>query len=211
MTQVPTTRSETTNVPKYQLVKCKATRTQHKTRSPSILHPAKKAADNAALNLLLPFNRDNSAIMISSLLLPCNSTHQAIMTSTNANFSSQLIVETSSLLLLCNFERPAIMMALNKINRLPSFFQYNLAIMIALSLQLIVETFSTGAKQASVCIDSFKLIDVLASEGAMFAPNFLKTLSMVQTNLPSLPLCLNKWFFQQLLETIQTAVSNPKS
>ncbi len=40
------------------------------------------------------------------------------------------------------------------------------------SLQLIVETFSTGAKQvapATICDDSFKLIDALASEGAIFA------------------------------------------
>jgi hypothetical protein len=61
MTQVLTTA--TTNAPKYQIDKCEATRTQHKTRSPSILHPAKKAANNATLNLLLPFNQDNSAIM----------------------------------------------------------------------------------------------------------------------------------------------------
>ena len=40
MTQVPATA--TLNAPKYQINKCKATQTQHKTRSPSILHPAKK-------------------------------------------------------------------------------------------------------------------------------------------------------------------------
>ncbi len=61
-TQVLTTRTATTNAPIYQLDKCKATRTQHKTRSPSILHPAKKAANNATPSLLLPFNQDNPAI-----------------------------------------------------------------------------------------------------------------------------------------------------
>jgi hypothetical protein len=75
-TQVPATRTATMNAPIYQLEKCKATRTRHKTRSPSILHPAQKAADNATLNLLLPFIQYNSAIKISSLLL-------AIMTATN--------------------------------------------------------------------------------------------------------------------------------
>jgi hypothetical protein len=93
MTQVPTTA--TTNAPKYQIDKCKATRSQHKTRSSSILHPAKKAANNATLkNLLLPFNQDNSAIMISSLLPPRDSIRPAIMTATNATFSLQLIVES---------------------------------------------------------------------------------------------------------------------
>ena len=41
------------------------------------------------------------------------------------------------------------------------------------SLQLIVESFSTGAKQvapATICNDFFKLIDALALEGAIFAP-----------------------------------------
>ncbi len=41
------------------------------------------------------------------------------------------------------------------------------------SLQLIVELFSMGAQQtapATICNDSFKLIDELASEGAIFAP-----------------------------------------
>jgi hypothetical protein len=75
-TQVPATRTATMNAPIYQLEKCKATRTRHKTRSPSILHPAQKATNNATLNLLLPFIQDNSAIKISSLLL-------AIMTATN--------------------------------------------------------------------------------------------------------------------------------
>jgi hypothetical protein len=127
MTQVPATA--TTNAPKNQIDKCKATRTQHKTRSPSILHPAKIAANNATLNLLLPFYQDNSAIMIKSLLLLRDSARPAITTATNTTFS----------------------------------------------LQLIVESFSTGAEQvapATIRNDSFKLIDTLASEGARFAQIF---------------------------------------
>ena len=131
MTQVPTTRCATTNASKSQLDKCKATQTQHKTRSPSILHPAKKAANNATLNLLLPSNQANSAITISSLLLLSGSARPVITTTTNANFSLLLIVETSSLLLLCSFECPANMMALNTINLLAFFVRYDLAIMIA--------------------------------------------------------------------------------
>jgi hypothetical protein len=41
------------------------------------------------------------------------------------------------------------------------------------SLQLIFESFSNGVQQvapATICNHSFKLIDVLASEGALFAP-----------------------------------------
>jgi len=53
MTQVPATA--TTNVPNYQLGNFKATRTQHKTRSPSILHPDKKAATYATQKNLLLF------------------------------------------------------------------------------------------------------------------------------------------------------------
>jgi len=121
MTQVPATA--TMNAPKYQIDKCKATRTQHKTRSPSILNPAKKLANNETLNLLLPFNHNNSAITISSLLLPCNSARPAITTATNATFS----------------------------------------------LQLIDESFFSGAEQvapATIHNNSFKLIDMFASEGA---------------------------------------------
>ena len=63
MTQVPATRRATTNAQKYQLNKCKATQVQHKTRSPSILHPAKKAANYATpRNLLLFFVRNNPAL-----------------------------------------------------------------------------------------------------------------------------------------------------
>ncbi len=57
------------------------------------------------------------------------------------------------------------------------FVRDNSAIMMAThaiySLQLIVEPFSTGAKQvapATICNDLFKLIVALASKGAMFAP-----------------------------------------
>ena len=65
-TQVPATRTATTNAPKNQLDKCKTTRTQHKTRGPSILHPAKKAVNNATPSLLLPFNRDNPATTVAT-------------------------------------------------------------------------------------------------------------------------------------------------
>jgi hypothetical protein len=127
MTQVPTTA--TTNAPKYHIDKCDTTQTQHKTRSPSILHPTKIAANYATpKNLLLLFNQDNSAITISSLLLPCDFARPAITTATNATFS----------------------------------------------LQLIFESLSTGAHHlvapATILDNSFKLIDILASEGAMFAP-----------------------------------------
>ena len=94
MTQVPATA--TTIVPTHHIDKCKATRTQYKTRSPSILHPNKKSANNATLHLLLPFNQENSAITISSLLLPRDSARPAITTATNATFSLQLIVESFS-------------------------------------------------------------------------------------------------------------------
>ena len=83
MTQVPTTRSATTNVPKYQLNKCKATWIQHKTKSPSILHPTEKAANYAAPNLLLFFVWNNPAITISSLLPSRNFTRPAITTAMN--------------------------------------------------------------------------------------------------------------------------------
>ena len=119
MTQVPSTA--TTNAPKYQINKCKATQTQHKTRNPSILNPDKKPVNNATLNLLLPFNQDNSAITISSLLMPRDSVRPEFSTATNATFS----------------------------------------------LWLIIESFSTIAKQvapATICIDSFTLINMLASE-----------------------------------------------
>ena len=94
MSQVPATA--TTNAPKYKMDKCKATRTQHKTRSPSILHPTKKLTNNAYLNLLLPFNQDKPAITISILLLHCNSRCPANTTTTNATFSLQLIVVSFS-------------------------------------------------------------------------------------------------------------------
>jgi hypothetical protein len=47
------------------------------------------------------------------------------------------------------------------------------------SLQLIVESFSTGAKRvapATICKNLLMLIVALASEGAMFAPYIFKTL-----------------------------------
>jgi hypothetical protein len=97
MTQVPTTRTATTNAPRNQLDKCEATQTQHKTRSPSILHPAKKAANYATQrNLLLYFVRNDPAITIAGLLLPHDFERTAITTTKNANFSLQLIVELLS-------------------------------------------------------------------------------------------------------------------
>jgi hypothetical protein len=65
---------------------------------------------------------------------------------------------------------------LNAHNLLLPSVQDDSAIMIAAnasySLQLIVESFSTGAKQdapVTICNDSFKFIDASASEGARFA------------------------------------------
>ncbi len=61
-------------------------------------------------------------------------------------------------MLLRDLERPAIMTASNFI----------------FSLQLIVELLLTGTKHvapATILDDSFKLIDVLALEGATFAPH----------------------------------------
>ncbi len=61
------------------------------------------------------------------------------------------------------------------------------------SLQLIVELLLTGTKEvapATILDDSFKLIDVLASEGAMFAPYFFEDSFNRAKHLPSLPLCL---------------------
>jgi len=152
MTQVPATA--TTNAPKYQIDKCKATRSQHKTRSPSILHPAKKAANYATPRclLLLPVsNRTAITTTNSSPLLFCVKDAPAITTATNATFSLQLIVESfstgtnSSLLLFCVKDAPAIMMVTHA--------DY--------SLQLIVESLFTGAKQvasATIPNESFKLI-----------------------------------------------------
>jgi hypothetical protein len=63
MTQVPATRTATTHAPKNQINKCKATQIQHKKRSPSILHPTKKAANYATQrNPLLFFIRNDLAI-----------------------------------------------------------------------------------------------------------------------------------------------------
>jgi hypothetical protein len=95
MTQVPATA--TTNAPKYQIDKCKATRTQHKTRSPSILHPAKKAANYATPRCLLlsPVSNGTAITMTnSSFLLFCVKDAPAIMKATHANYSLQLIVES---------------------------------------------------------------------------------------------------------------------
>jgi hypothetical protein len=170
LTQVPATRSATMNTPKYQLDKCNATRAQNKTRSPSILHPAKKVANYVTTRNLLPFFVQNDlAITIANslqmiveyLLLPRDFECPAIMMVTHAEYSLQLIVESlillrnkdnsetmaSSLLHFCVKDAPAIMMATHA--------NY--------SLQLIVESLFTGAKQvasATIPNKSFKLIDV---------------------------------------------------
>jgi hypothetical protein len=67
-------------------------------------------------------------------------------------------IKISSLLLLRDLECPAIMTATN----------------VIFSLQLIVELILTGTKQvapSTILNNSFKLIDVLALEGATFAPH----------------------------------------
>jgi hypothetical protein len=140
--------------------------------TPSILLPFDQ--DNSAImtathaSLLLPFNQDNPAITTASqaqnLLLLSVQGDPAITMMNHANPKLQIVeclfllrnednseTMTSSLLLFCVKDAPAIMTA-----PLANF-----------SLQLIVESFSTGAK-ASVCNDSFKLIDnvIPASEGA---------------------------------------------
>jgi hypothetical protein len=93
-----------------------------------------------------------------SLLLPLCQDNSAITTTTHAN-----------LLLLSVQEDSAIMLTAHAIY----------------SLQLIVESFSTGVKQvapATIHNNLFKLIVALASEGAHFALYILKTLSLTQTN-----------------------------
>jgi hypothetical protein len=55
MTQVPATRSATTNAPKYQLDKCNATQAQNKMMSLRILHPVKMMANHAIPKYLLLF------------------------------------------------------------------------------------------------------------------------------------------------------------
>ena len=84
MTQVPATA--TTNAPKYQIDKCKATRTQLKTMSPSILHPANTTANHAtSRSPFLLRDEDNSEITTtSSLLLPFNQDNPAITAATHA-------------------------------------------------------------------------------------------------------------------------------
>jgi hypothetical protein len=74
----------------------------------------------------------------------------------------------------------AIMVALNARSLLLLSVQEDSVIMMAThaiySLQLIVESFSTGAKQVApvtICNNSFKLIVALASKGAIFAPYIL--------------------------------------
>ena len=81
-------------------------------------------------------------------------------------------ITISSLLLPRDFARPATTIATNG----------------NFSLQLIVESLSTGADYqvapATILDDSFKLIDVLTSEGAMFAPYIFENAS-TRTNKSS--------------------------
>ena len=120
-------------------------------------------------SLLLPFNQDNPAITTvthaQNLLLLSVQDDPAITVTNHANPKLQIVeclflrcnednseTMTSSLLLFCVKDAPAIMTA-----PLANFL-----------LQLIVESFPTGAKEASVCKDSSKLIVnvIPASEGA---------------------------------------------
>jgi hypothetical protein len=85
-------------------------------------------------------------------------------------------IKSESLLLHAQISS-AITTALNAQNLLLLSVQDDSAFMMAThiiySLQLIVESFSTGAKQvapAPICNDLFKLIVALASKGATFAP-----------------------------------------
>jgi hypothetical protein len=156
MTQVPipATRSATTNAPKYQLKKCKATRAQLKTMSQSILHPANSTANHAtSRSPFLLRNEDNSEITTtSSLLLPFNQDNSAIMTATHAKnlllffVRNDPAITISSLLLPRDFAHSAITTATNGDS----------------SHQLIVESLSTGADlqvaPTTILIDSFKLI-----------------------------------------------------
>jgi hypothetical protein len=170
VTQVPATA--TTNTPKYQLKKCKATRAQLKTMSPSILHPANLTANHAtSRSPFLLRDEDNSEITTtSSLLLSFNQDNTAIMTATHAQNILLFLVQND--LMPHDFARPAITTATNG----------------DFSLQLIVESLSTGAHHlvtpATILDDSFKLIDVLALEGAMFAPYIFEDAS-ARTNKSS--------------------------
>jgi hypothetical protein len=107
----------------------------------------------ATPSLLLPLCQDNSAIMMAThatLLLPFYQNNSVIMTATQAN-----------LFLPCCQDNSSIMMATHA----------------SYSLQLIVELFSMGAQQvvlATICINSFKLIDALTFEGAIYAPYIFK-------------------------------------
>jgi hypothetical protein len=131
----------------------------------SYLHPASGMTahiDATPTSLLLLHIKDFPVITATthdpSLLLPLCQDNSAIMTTTHAN-----------LLLLSVRDNSAIMLATHAI----------------CLLQLIVESFSTGAKQvAPVTIHNnlFNLIVALVSEGAHFAPYILKTLSLTQTN-----------------------------
>jgi hypothetical protein len=94
MTQVSATRNATTNAPKHQLDKCKASQAQNKMMSLSMLHPTKKVANYATPRcLLLLLVSNGTAIMMTnpSLSLPFYQNEPAITMVTHVNFI-QLIV-----------------------------------------------------------------------------------------------------------------------
>jgi hypothetical protein len=172
MTQVPipATRSATTNAPKYQLEKCKATRAQLKTMSQSILHPANSTANHAtSRSPFLLRDEDNSEITTtSSLLLPFNQDNSAIMTATHAQnlllffVRNNPAITITSLLLPRDSARPAITTTTNA----------------TFSLQLIVELLSTGVDHqvapTTILIDSSRLIvDFISTTSKPFMPPVL--------------------------------------
>jgi hypothetical protein len=137
-------------------------------------------------SILLPFDQDNSAIMAAthaSLLLPFNQDNPAITTAIQAQNLLLLSVQDDPAITMMNHTNPKLQIVEclfllrnedNSETMTSSFLLFCIkdtpAIMTAplanFSLQLIVESLPTGAKQASICNNSFKLIDMLASEGA---------------------------------------------
>jgi hypothetical protein len=180
MTQVPipATRSATTNAPKFQLEKCKATRAQLKTMSPSILHPANLTANHAtSRSPFLLRDEDNSEITTtSSLLLPFNQDNSAIMTATHAQNLLLFFVRNDSAITTATHAQNLLLFfvrndpANSKLHLIVAFIRR------ASTAQTNVDLISVSEGEhliapATILDDSFKLIDVLASEGATFAPH----------------------------------------
>jgi hypothetical protein len=97
--------------------------------------------------------------------------HPAKTSANNARIKSE------SSLLHARFGSAILTTRIHMQNLLLLSVQDNSAIMMvthtSYSLQMIVESFSKGAQQvapATICNHFFKLIDALASEGALFAP-----------------------------------------